>query len=330
LILGYFAIAIAVDWVFRGASFCKYVCPIGQYHFVFSSNASAEIRVTDPQTCIGCTTHDCLRGNAGGRGCELHLFQPKKAGNMDCTFCLDCVRACPHDNVDLAAVVPAVDLSSDRFRSAVGRYARRTDLAALFGLFVAGAFVNAAGMTASVKAWTAATSASTGMPESLVTSILILLGLVGVPLALGGITAWLSRIGGGTPGRVLTRFAPAFVPLGAAVWAAHFLFHLATGAFTAVPVVQRILKDLGVAIAPDWTLVGFSGNWITGLELALLDLGLLGSLYLAWRISGETFERRRRLHGFLPWAVTLAWLFVVAVWLIFQPMDMRGTMLMNH
>ena len=31
------------------------------------------------------------------RGCELALVQPRKVGNMDCTFCMDCVRACPHD-----------------------------------------------------------------------------------------------------------------------------------------------------------------------------------------------------------------------------------------
>ena len=33
------------------------------------------------------------------RGCELGLFLPAKVGNIDCTFCLDCVQACPHDNI---------------------------------------------------------------------------------------------------------------------------------------------------------------------------------------------------------------------------------------
>ena len=58
--------------------------------------------------CQTCTTVDCIKGRArcrGGRrscsqrGCELALFQPTKVGNLDCTFCLDCVHACPHDNV---------------------------------------------------------------------------------------------------------------------------------------------------------------------------------------------------------------------------------------
>lgn len=330
LILAYFAVAIVVDWLFRGASFCKYLCPIGQYHFVFSTNSPAEIRVTDPRACLDCTTHDCLRGNTRDRGCETHLFQPKKSGNVDCTFCLDCVRACPRDNVGLAAVVPTVDLASDRFRSAIGRYSRRRDIAALFGLFVAGAYVNAAGMTAPVKEWTARASASTGLAEPVWTSALIVIGLVVAPLLVGSATASISRLGGGRSEPLLARFAPAFVPLGAALWASHFLFHLATGAFTVVPVAWRLLHGLGFNVEPDWTLVGFSGEWITALELTLLDLGLLGSLYLAWKISGDTFGRSRRFHGFLPWAVTLVWLFAVAVWLVFQPMDMRGTMLMSH
>ena len=40
------------------------------------------------------------------RGCELALFQPRKIGNLDCTFCLDCVHACPHDNVGIGCRVP--------------------------------------------------------------------------------------------------------------------------------------------------------------------------------------------------------------------------------
>ena len=36
VIVGYFVAAFLVDAFFRGAAFCKYVCPIGQFHFVQS------------------------------------------------------------------------------------------------------------------------------------------------------------------------------------------------------------------------------------------------------------------------------------------------------
>lgn len=37
LALAYFVAAFAVDGVFRGATFCKYLCPIGQFNFVNST-----------------------------------------------------------------------------------------------------------------------------------------------------------------------------------------------------------------------------------------------------------------------------------------------------
>ena len=150
---GYFLAAIAVDGVFRGASFCKYVCPIGQFHFVGSLISPREIGVRSEAVCQSCRTYDCIRGNEHARGCELALFQPRKIGNLDCTFCLDCVKACPHDNVALLPVIPAKTVTFDGYRSSIGRLAKRTDWAAIALLFVFGAFVNAAGMVAPVMQW---------------------------------------------------------------------------------------------------------------------------------------------------------------------------------
>ena len=86
IVVGYFAAAFLVDTFFRGASFCKYVCPIGQFQFVGSLVSPLEVTVRKPDVCASCTTHDCLRGNATQRGCETDLFLPRKAGNMDCTL----------------------------------------------------------------------------------------------------------------------------------------------------------------------------------------------------------------------------------------------------
>ena len=37
------------------------------------------------------------RSSSGAASSGLYL--PAKVGNIDCTFCLDCVHACPHDNI---------------------------------------------------------------------------------------------------------------------------------------------------------------------------------------------------------------------------------------
>jgi polyferredoxin len=120
LIIAYFAAALIVDALFQGASFCKYVCPIGQFQFIQSLVSPFEVRVREPQACARCTTHDCLRGNPQRRGCELDLFLPRKVGNLDCTFCLDCVYACPHDNVGIVARLPGETLADDGVRSGIG------------------------------------------------------------------------------------------------------------------------------------------------------------------------------------------------------------------
>ncbi len=112
------------------------------------------VKVRDPEVCATCRTRDCLRGRGGISGCELRLFLPRKAGNMDCTFCLDCVHACPHENVGVLAVPPGRDLWHDPPRSGVGPFGRRPDLAALVLLLVFGAFANAAGMVGPVLEWT--------------------------------------------------------------------------------------------------------------------------------------------------------------------------------
>jgi hypothetical protein len=62
------------------------------------------------------------RGRAGllQRGCELALYLPEKEGNLDCTFCMECIQACPHDNVGILARSPLRDMAGG-VRSGVGR-----------------------------------------------------------------------------------------------------------------------------------------------------------------------------------------------------------------
>src|SRR5262245_5044215 len=62
LALAYFALAFVIDGFFRGAAFCKYLCPIGQFNFVQSLVSTLEIKVRDPGVCAKCQTKDCIRG----------------------------------------------------------------------------------------------------------------------------------------------------------------------------------------------------------------------------------------------------------------------------
>jgi cytochrome c oxidase assembly factor CtaG len=286
IILGYFTAAFAVDMLFRGASFCKYVCPIGQFHFVYSLVSPTEVKVLEPAVCESCRTHDCIRGNPTQRGCELQLFQPKKAGNFDCTFCLDCVQACPQHNVGVLRVLPGQSLRDDARGSGIGRLTRRPDVAALVLILVFGAFLNAAGMTDPVMIWMHRWHARVGSMIPVVT-LLYLLGLIVVPAAV-----FASQRGKGAYAFVL-----ALVPLGFSMWLAHLSYHLVVA----------------------WT--KSSPDWLPGLELLVLGVGLLLTMHTAWDAA------RRMASRMWPSALLATGLYAVGVWIVFQPMQMRGTMM---
>ena len=325
IITGYFGAALPIDGFFRGASFCKYVCPIGQFHFVSSLISPREVRVRNMSACNSCRTHDCIRGNETARGCELYLFQPKKASSLDCTFCLDCIKACPHDNVSLLPVLPAATVIEDPYRSSLGKLSKRTDYAALALLIVFGAFVNAAGMIGPVMTWEHHWHARLGvhgMPIAI--GLFVATGAIVVPVSVALLCAALNRLieSGLKTMDAARRFAFALVPLGIAMWAAHLLYHLAAGWNSAVPVIERAIS--GVMATP---VVPSVPDWLTPAQILILDAGLLLTLYVAWRIANQYARKlRNAIAVLLPWAILSLALYAAGVWILLQPMEMRGMM----
>jgi cytochrome c oxidase assembly factor CtaG len=335
LVLGYFTLAFLIDGFFRGGTFCKYLCPIGQFNFVQSLVSPLEVKARDPLVCATCRTKDCILGRDGIPGCELHLFQPRKVGNMDCTFCLDCIHACPHDNIGMAARPPGSDLWHDAPRSGVGPLGQRPDLAALVVVLVFGAFANAAGMVGPVVVWRDWLGSLLGQRTPLLaTSLFYLFGLLVVPLLAVVGAAVLSRRWGKISASWFewaTRYSYTLVPLGFSMWLAHYSFHLLTSYDTVVPTVQRFVADLGWPGLgpPHWVAACCRPveDWLPRLEVLVLDLGLLLSLYSGYRIAlAQSPRMSQALWALLPWALLMTLLFAAGVWLVFQPMQMRGTL----
>ena len=329
---GYFVASFAVDSLFRGAVFCKYLCPIGQFNFVQSLVSPWEVKVRQPETCDSCHTHDCIRGGESLPGCQLHLFQPRKTGNMDCTFCLDCVQACPQDNVGVLFTLPGQDLERDSFRSGVGRFSQRLDLAAMIAVVVFGAFANAAGMVAPVvehfDRWQAAWGLASPLP---IVSCYYLFALVIGPATLIGTAAVASRNWGELAmGRrqIATRFCFSLVPLGFSMWLAHYSFHLFTSYDVVVPATQRFVAGLGWPLAgqPYWiaSCCRPAANWLPRAEMVCLGVGLLMSLHTAYRLTiAEAAHAGLAVRAFVPWGLLIVTLFAAGIWVVCQPMQMR-------
>ncbi|MBX3415343.1 MAG: cytochrome c oxidase assembly protein [Pirellulales bacterium] len=333
LVVGYFGAALTVETAFRRGSFCKYVCPIGQFHFVQSLVSPFELRPREMATCQSCASHACLQGTSQQSGCQMNLFLPQKQGNLDCTLCLDCVRACPANNIGLLPILPASDLTRDEPRSGVGRWSLRPDIAALVVVLAFGAFANAAGMVGPVLEWQDRVAARLGIPAAIFVAIVFAIEVIFLPLLLFAGVTTLTRFGGAayrSAREVFCRDAMCLVPIGVAMWIVHFGFHLATSVGTVIPVTQRFLTDLHLATfaAPDWQCgcCAAPPGWLLKSEMLVLGLGLLLSLHTLYRLGNRT-TLRQRIATMLPWGTLVVAFYLLGLWIIFQPMQMRGTML---
>jgi cytochrome c oxidase assembly factor CtaG/ferredoxin len=332
IVMLYFAAAFVTDTFFRGASFCKYVCPIGQFNFVSSMLSPLELKARSQSTCSNCRTHDCIAGNEHQRGCELQLFVPQKVGNLDCTLCMDCVKACPHDNIVIIAAAPGRDLLRDPVRSSIGRLSSRLDIAAVAMVLVCAAFASAAVMVAPVADWIdkigAALPSSAVMAASFFATAFLPVAFIGANTLAAQLLRQLTRQA--QPLRTLCcRLALALLPLGLSMWAAHLLFHLLTGWSTLMPGMRQAAIDFGVLgfAPPEWTTAAslLTASHLLSLQLFVLDAGLLLTLYVGWRIVREIAGNLgRAVVAMLPWAALAFVLYLAGIWILLQPMQMRN------
>lgn len=336
IVLAYFGTAVVVDLLFVGASFCQYVCPIGQFNFVASTMSPVEVQVREPATCRSCRTADCVSGRHDRaaplrlvqRGCELGLFLPAKVGNLDCTLCLECVHACPHENVAVVTRVPGLELLDSGQRSVIGRLAQRSDLAVFAVLFAFGGLVNAFGMIAPARALESWLASAIGVTtEAPVLAAIFLAGLVLAPaLLVGGAAAITPGWRGVGWWRTAITYAYALVPFGCGMWLAHYGFHLLTGVWTVVPVTQSAALDLfgwPVLGTPRWGWTGMRPGAVFPIQVGLILLGTLPAIGIAYLIS-ERDRPDRPVAATLPWALVIVVMAVAALWILAQPMDMRA------
>lgn len=335
LAVAYFMTAFVLEAFFTRNSFCLYVCPLGTFNFLYSTISPLQITSHNADVCRDCQGHECINGSVTQQGCQLELFVPTIQSNLNCTFCLDCVKACPYDNVALAVRAPGDELFRQTWRN-------RLDLA---WLAVIAAFLglgNAFGMTPPVYVLEQQLAALLQtQSEAIVLGLIYLGGAVVGPLLLVYGAAWLSRSmtsrtrnAEQSLHRLVIRYAYSFVPLGFAIWFAHYLFHFLTGAMTIVLAFQTFFqRTLG------WPILG-EPNWqvatrfvptvetIQILQSIITYGGLLAALALALTTARKNQqERRAALLEALPWLVVLILLAVASGSTFLLPMEMRGSAL---
>ena len=126
------------------------------------------------------------------------------------------------------------------------------------------------------------------------------------------------------------RYSFALIPIGFGMWLAHYSFHLFTSLRYDHPgdAAFRRRTMVGMCWAAHFCnalAAGRVADWIPHLEILMLDFGLLLSLYTAFRIAEtDTTRTSQTLKVFAPWALLILLLFMCGIWILFQPMEMRG------
>jgi polyferredoxin len=353
VIVFYFVASFVLEVIFKESAFCKYVCPLGTFNFVYSTTSPTQIGVKNHDVCKACQGRECVNGSyatspvirvdeipfidadgtlhykkvtvennsKGTLGCGTELFPPQITSNLDCVYCLDCVRACPHDNIGLMLRQPGRELLK------TGTWLKRWDVSLLVIMLTFMAIFNAFGMIPpiySLLEW----FADLGFTSDFIPLLLLFsFGMIILPVASSLVTAWLSRTLTNTAKKhslrdTVATFAPAFVPLGFGIWIAHYGFHFLIAPLTIIPVVQEFLGQTG-----DWARFGTAvdNQWIGIMQVIALLGGFLWSMIVAQRASVQFYGKRHGFIGLMPWALLLLILMVTAYQIFSMPMEMRGT-----
>ena len=63
LIVAYFVASFVMEAFFTESAFCKYVCPLGTFNFVYSTASPTQITVHDRDVCQRCVGKECINGS---------------------------------------------------------------------------------------------------------------------------------------------------------------------------------------------------------------------------------------------------------------------------
>lgn len=359
LALAYFGGALAVDTLFPAGTFCRYVCPLGNFNFVLSSASPTQITAVDHDVCRSCEHKPCLHGretheqsaishqpsavqvkeraafiplsditNANGSGyfpgCETDLFVPAMQSNMDCTNCFNCVRACPYDNVALTVRTPGWEWTRSPWKKR-GRLAviLLGVLLTFWGLLNAVAMI---GPYFSFAQWLADTMNTK--------SEALILGVLFGSVTLGGLlvttaACWLADRAGGkrsSAKTALLRWGYVLLPLAFGFWGAHYMFHFLTGALSIIPVFAHFFEWRGFAVDPNWRLSQMVPSaWLFPIGAGIVSLYSLLAVYTTIRIALRDFGRQGVL-AMWPMLMFVLVFAALSLLILAQPMQMRGTM----
>lgn len=281
VLLALFALATVLSLVFERRSFCSYLCPIGGFTGMYAQAAPVELRVVDPAVCQAHHEKTCYQA------CPWGVYPLALQNSSACGLCLECLRACPSDNLALNLR----PFGSDLGRS---RPSKKLDEAFL-ALVMLGSAIAFSAVFLGPWGRLKAAAFAIGSPAWLAYSLGFLALCLGVLPGLFTLAVWAGQKWSGSrvPLRqAVARQAQALVPLGLLAWIAF------TVAF-ALPKLSYVVSVISDPLGLGWRLLG-NMAWnpdVFGFSPLLQVLLLLVGLFWSGNVAMKMSESGNRIES---------------------------------
>jgi len=111
VLLGLFGLATGLSLIFEKRAFCSYLCPIGGFSGMYAQTSPVEVRVIDKEICAGHKVKSCYQARPWG------TYPVALRDSSACGLCMECLRACPENNLAVNLRPFGTDLGNKRMSS---------------------------------------------------------------------------------------------------------------------------------------------------------------------------------------------------------------------
>ncbi len=310
--------------VYERRAFCRYACPVGRISGIYAQFSPLELRRRDEEVCRRCRTKDCIRGTERSTPCPTWEVPFRLEQNTYCILCTECIRSCPNDNLTLRVRPPALDLHN------LATY--RFDEALLIWVILVLTFFHGLTMTNLWSEWTSRLGSWLGTSHVGSFTVLMSALLAAAAALFWSVDAALRKVYNRSG--LSHRLVYGFVPIALGYHIGHNTMHVMREIAYLVPVLN---DPFGFG----WNLFGWR-DYVAGpladhgtmvlVEVAAICVGFYFSASVVRSRAAKLAAEEPTLGprgGRVLYAVHFALLFlfgVLALWLVAQPMVMRGGM----
>jgi hypothetical protein len=306
VLLGLIVLAIGMSLVFENRAFCSYVCPIGGFTGLYAQAAPVEVRVNDASICAAHEEKSCYTA------CPWGLYPLALRNSAQCGLCMECLRACPKDNIRVSLRPFGSDLG-------MARQTQRLDEAFLALVMLGSAIAFSAVFTGP---WGALKSAAftIGSPAWFLYSLAFLTLTLGLLPGLFTLSVWAGKKWSGSKvplRRAISNASQILLPLGLCTWIAFTI----SFAFPKISTVFSVISD---PFGWGWNLFGTAGrgwspevaSFSPALQVIIMMLGLVWAGRVAQSLIEKGQVRPAAFRQMAPVLVFCATVSIGMLWLL--------------